>query len=156
MVMGFQDEIDEDDFLETTGFGNPVAQVSDSSDEEPSEILQPLPKAPLIAPMKVNNIVENLTAEDDLDDWLNGSEEPSISTVSIQKLDNVRPSESQIKLEPERMSSPDEPAPDVIAKSKKHKEKKSKRKSKKSSRESSEMDGNSPQQTRPNNDYEEI
>ena len=157
MVMGFQDEIDDDDFLRPSGFGNPVAQVSDSSDEEP-EILKPLPKAPTAAPMKVNNLVEKVAINDDLDDWLNGGEEPSLSSVPIQNVDSFIPSESRGKFEAERMSSLDEPSSDVaeIKPTKKHKEKKSKRKSKKSSRESSEMDANSPRQSRPNNDYEEI
>jgi len=157
MVMGFQDEIDDDDFLRPSGFGNSVAQVSDSSDEEP-EILQPLPKAPTAAPMKVNNLVEKVALNDDLDDWLNGGEEPSLSSVPIENVDSFIPSESRGKFEAEQMSSPDEPSSDVaeIKPTKKHKEKKSKRKSKKSSRESSEMDANSPRQSRPNNDYEEI
>lgn len=156
MVMGFQDEIDDDDFLKPSEFGNPVAQVSDSSDEEP-EILQPLPKATVAAPMKVNNFVEKVSTNDDLDDWLNGGEEPSLSSVPTQKFDSFISSEKRGNFEAERLSSPDEPSSDVVEKPiKKHKEKKSKRKSKKSSRESSEMDRNSPRQSRPNNDYEEI
>jgi hypothetical protein len=154
--MGLQDEIDDDDFLKPSGFGNPVAQVSDSSDEEP-EILQPLPKVTVAAPMKVNNFVEKVSTNDDLDDWLNGGEEPSISAVPTVKFDSFIPSGNRGNFEAERLSSPDEPSSDVVEKPiKKHKEKKSKRKSKKSSRESSEMDRNSPRQSRPNNDYEEI
>ncbi|EFX63205.1 hypothetical protein DAPPUDRAFT_268880 [Daphnia pulex] len=82
MVMGFQDKIDDEDYLRASEFGNPVTQISDSSSDE--EVPVPQADKKEAAAYKVNKTVEDITIEDDLDDWLNdGAEKLPSSKLNV-------------------------------------------------------------------------
>lgn len=152
MVMGFTDDIDDEDFRPSKVL-NPVAQISDSSSSDEEErgpvLLQPKRASPV-----VNNVVVSNEASsgDELDDWLNGSGESK---------KNKAPQASKSKREE---VLPDlEEAPVVNQKSERNKakeKKSSKHKSKKTSKKSIEPSSNgnteSQLETSHNNEYEEI
>lgn len=168
MVMGFQDEIDDEDYLRPSHLNHPVvAQISDSSDEELEETPQPDRTAPTVH--KVTQSLEDLSDEDDLDDWLNGGSEQSIkpkssSAAVVAKKNDIVSSVNTTRpnAEPKVDDYPVEPSLEAIGKSsKKVKEKKSKRKPKKSSKERScspcHVGTDAIEQSRPYDDeYEEI
>ncbi|EFX70712.1 hypothetical protein DAPPUDRAFT_256818 [Daphnia pulex] len=82
MVMGFQDEIEDEDYLRASEFGNPVTQILDSSSDE--EVPVPQADKKEAAAYKVNKTVEDITIEDDLDDWLNdGAEKLPSSKLNV-------------------------------------------------------------------------
>ncbi|XP_046650979.1 rab-like protein 6 [Daphnia pulicaria] len=133
MVMGFQDEIDDEDYLRASEFGNPVTQISVSSSDE--EVPVPQADKKEAAAYKVNKTVEDITIEDDLDDWLNDGAEkfPSsklnVSSSSSSLKNNefvnrkvpepktVDVSLEELSLEDERTSSSPAPDSDVVEES---------------------------------------
>ncbi len=165
MVMGFQDEIDDEDYLRSSHLNHPATQISDSSDEE-MQTQQSDRKVPVFYNV-TQSLSEDVTVEDDLDDWLNDGSEPSASTKSksvVTVKNETIPSVSSLNVEPkaaEEEESLEEPPVEVTSKGgKKIKEKKHKRKSKKSSKErssSSPITGTDViDQSRPYDEYEEI
>lgn len=163
MVMGFQDEIDDEDYLRPSDFGNPVAQISDSSDDELSV---PGPDKKESSVSKASRTLENVTIKDDLDDWLNGGDETSQATkfkapspASIR--DDEMPSNRKITEKKTEVNLIEESSIELTGKSKRTKEKKGKRKSKRSSMEertssSPVHDTNAVGESRSFNDYEEL
>lgn len=165
MVMGFQDEIDDEDYLRPSEFGNPVTQISDSSSDEEVPVPQSDKKEP--AAYKVNQTFEDITIEDDLDDWLNDGAEKLPSTklkVSSSSASTIKNSESINRKIPEPKIvdvSLEELSLEVTGKSKRVKEKKSKRRSKNSSKDERRSSSPTPdtdgvEQSRPCNEYEEL
>ncbi|EFX77849.1 hypothetical protein DAPPUDRAFT_105818 [Daphnia pulex] len=62
MVMGFQDKIDDEDYLRASEFGNPVTQISDSSDSSSDEeVPVPQPDKKEAAAYKVNKIPSGMS-----------------------------------------------------------------------------------------------
>ncbi|XP_032778554.2 rab-like protein 6 [Daphnia magna] len=163
MVMGFQDEIDDEDYLRPSDFGNPVAQISDSSDDELSV---PGPDKKESSVSKASRTLENVTIKDDLDDWLNGGDETLQATkfkapspASIR--DDEMPSNRKIAEKKTEVNLIEESSIELTGKSKRTKEKKGKRKSKRSSMEertssSPVHDTNAVGESRSFNDYEEL
>lgn len=168
MVMGFQDEIDDEDYLRPSQLSYPVTQISDSSEDE-LDIPQPNRTA---SAYTVSQTLDDLKIEDDLDDWLNGSSEQSSSSkqksgvatasAAIVKSDEITISRSNVETVVFENSA-EETTMEVTGKSsKKTKEKKSKRKSKKSSKEtgrssnSSLVESDAIEPPRPHEEYEEI
>ncbi|KAK4020801.1 hypothetical protein OUZ56_002747 [Daphnia magna] len=163
MVMGFQDEIDDEDYLRPSDFGNPVAQISDSSDDELSV---PGPDKKESSVSKASRTLENVTIKDDLDDWLNGGDETLQATkfkapspASIR--DDEMPSNRKITEKKTEVNLIEESSIELTGKSKRTKEKKGKRKSKRSSMEertssSPVHDTNAVGESRSFNDYEEL
>lgn len=164
MVMGFQDEIDDEDYLRASEFGNPVTQISDSSSDE--EVPVPQADKKEAAAYKVNKTVEDITIEDDLDDWLNDGAEklPSSKLKVSSSSSSLKNNESVNRKVPEPKTvdvSLEELSLEVTGKSKRVKEKKSKRKSKKSSKDERTSSSPAPdsdvvEESRPYNDYEEL
>jgi hypothetical protein len=164
MVMGFQDEIDDEDYLRPTEFGNPVTQISDSSSDEEIPVLQTDKKE--TAAYKVNQTFEDVSIEDDLDDWLNDGAEklPSTKLKVSSSASSIKNNESVDRNIPEPKAvgfSLEELSLEVTGNSKRAKEKKIKRKSKKSSKE--ERISSSPtrgtdavEESRHYNEYEEL
>ncbi|XP_046644013.1 rab-like protein 6 isoform X1 [Daphnia pulicaria] len=164
MVMGFQDEIDDEDYLRASEFGNPVTQISDSSSDE--EVPVPQADKKEAAAYKVNKTVEDITIEDDLDDWLNDGAEklPSSKLKVSSSSSSLKNNESVNRKVPEPKTvdvSLEELSLEVTGKSKRVKEKKSKRKSKKSSKDERTSSSPAPdsdvvEESRPYNEYEEL
>lgn len=167
MVMGFQDEIDDEDYLRPSQLSYPVTQISDSSEDE----LQIRPPSRTATAYTVTQTLEDLNVEDNLDDWLNESSEQSSSSkqnsalatasASVLKNDEVVPAVSRLNVETTALENSAEE--EVTSKSnKKTKEKKSKRKSKKSSKETGRssnsvtVESDATEQPRPKEEYEEI
>ncbi len=164
MVMGFQDEIDDEDYLRPSEFGNPVTQISDSSSDE--EISVPQTDKKELAAYKVNKTVEDITIENDLDDWLNDGAEklPSTKLKVSSSASSIKNNESVNRKVPEPKTvdvSLEELSLEVTGKSKRVKEKKSKRKSKKSAKDERTSSSPAPdsdvvEESRPYNEYEEL
>ena len=164
MVMGFQDEIDDEDLLHHSSSAQPAVQVSDSSEEEPEESLKPLP-VQLFPRRTVEESQPAFDAEDELDDWLN---EPADHPIQTQHANSKNPNlehevtaaTNQVCLDGKFESLVESAPEETEAKStKKNKEKKGKRKSKKSKKERNSTDGEEIsdfQPARPIDDYEEI
>lgn len=158
MVIGFQDEIDDEDFLRPSQQLHPVTQISDSSDEE-------IPRhGQTSAAHQAHPTEKSSPIEDDLDDWLNGGSQPTHSLKShVQsssiKEQVIKPSVTQITTDA-WLEDTSEDVPQKTEKaSKKSKEKKSKRKSKKSSKDLDRSNSPCPDvndQSRPHAEYEEI
>ena len=153
MVMGFTDDIDDEDFRPSKAL-NPVAQISDSSSSDEEErgpvLLQPKRVSPV-----VNNVVVSNEASsgDELDDWLNGpgeSKKDKAPTTSKSKKEEVLP-ELEVDLPVVNQKSERNKA-----KEKKSSKNKSKKTSKKSIEASSNGNTESQSGTSQNNEYEEI
>lgn len=160
--MGFQDEIDDEDFLHHSSRVQPAIQVSDSSDEE-LETLKPVPIRLVTRPtFEASRPATDV--HDDLDDWLNEpDEQPNqtqhVSPKEVDPVHGVRIATDQMCLEDKNGSAEESDADEIETKvTKKTKDKKSKRKSKKSKRERYSPDGEDGdfQPSRPVGDYEEI
>ena len=138
MVMGFQDEIDDEDFRGSTSNPAPL-DLSSSSDEE-SQAVAVQPSLSL-----VSNIVEDV--DTGLDDWLNSSQVTQPQPAEVMSSDPVQISSSSSDL----VDTP------KANKSTKKKEKKtSKRKSKKSKESRQRPDDGDPVDANTHGDYEEI
>jgi len=138
MVMGFQDEIDDEDFRGSTSNPAPL-DLSSSSDEE-SQAVAVQPSLSL-----VSNIVEDV--DTGLDDWLNSSQVTQPQPAEVMSSDPVQISSSSSDL----VETP------KANKSTKKKEKKtSKRKSKKSKESKQRPDDGDPVDANTHGDYEEI
>lgn len=166
MVMGFQDEIDDEDFLHHSSSVQPAVQVSDSSSDESEEPLKPIP----VQPFPRRDVEESqpvLDVQNELDDWLNESTDQLVQTqhASSENLNIVHEAmvaTNQACLE-DKFESPEESPPDEIEiyekVTKKNKEKKAKRKPKKSKKERNLSDGEGISDFQPSRaigDYEEI
>jgi hypothetical protein len=159
MVMGFQDEIDDEDYRPTVSHVQPqqVDSDSDSDDEPPKRSPQPQPA--------VRHPPEEVPEPDDLDDWLNSGDQftPAASISHVPAL--------EIPPEPVRVAfeSPAEvEAPEAVPSThKEHKSKKSsksgKKKTKKSKKSKESSESREPEDEdaedfspRPHGEYEEI
>lgn len=138
MVMGFQDEIDDEDYRGSAS--NPVPlELSSSSDEESQTVTVPPPVS------LVSNVVEDV--DPGLDDWLNSSQAGQPQPAAILISDPVQVSSSSSDLAETPKAS----------KSTKKKEKKiSKRKSKKSKDSKHSQDDDELADVNTHGDYEEI
>ena len=139
MVMGFQDEIDDEDYR--TGSRNPVPlDLSSSSDEEPQTVA-------ILPPVSiVNNAVDDV--DTGLDDWLNSGQTNQPQAAEILSSDPVLASSS----------SSDVTGTPKVKSSKKKEKKTSKRKSKKSkdSKHREDDDDADTVDVNTHGDYEEI
>lgn len=163
MVMGFQDEIDDEDYLRPSEFGNPVMQISDSSDDE---LRPPVRHKKESSVFKASRALENVAIKDDLDDWLNGEDETLPATKfkapsPATSRDYEIPISRKIPEQKTEVIALEESSIESTGKGKRTKEKKGKRKSKRSSMEdrtSSDpvQDTNTVGESRVYNDYEEL
>lgn len=158
MVMRFTDEIDDEDFRPSKTH-HPVAQVSDSSSEE-DEPFTAHPVEP--PPSSTNNrvVVKETSPEDELDDWLNGGEEPAIPAVPVVVEVRPAPIGKQIMDEDDAVIEAPIEVPEVNHRKadRKSKEKKSKRhKTKKSSKDDAAQSlDDEPGRPAGHEEYEEI
>lgn len=165
MVMGFQDEIDDEDYFQPSQLSHSATQISVSSDSSDEESNTPYPDRTSFV-SKVNPTREDINVENDLDEWLNGIGDSSSSNVArsmptTKKTSEAIPSINRLSLEPKIGKGQSDECEVTSKPSKKTKEKKSKRKSKRSKdgeRSSvSPMNENDPSELpRPYDDYEEI